>query len=695
MALDFPNNPNNLLLFNVNNTVYEFNATKNIWAVTYTDFAGAVTTVNGQDGIVLLYTANIPEAGNNLYFTNTRARNAISVTGSGTYDSANGLITIVGGVSSINNATGNVVITTANIAESGNLYYTDARVFSNIVTTFGAASNAFVNARFNAITTQNVTEVSNLYFTNARARGAISVTGSGTYDSSTGVITVVGGVSTVGGYSGNISNAQIATVVSLANVPNLTVTGNVVLSNVIFTVPNTTNTISLRAVNSSNVGAISFLGNAGELFSITDNLVGTIFSVNDISGIPSIEVNSDGRIMLGAYSGNVLVGSTTDVGGRLQVSGDLYANVIEVLDGTVTVPSISFFNDLNTGFYRTTTDSIGVTTGGTLRLTVDTAAFTGTLPWRGQDGSATDPAFSFSGDTNTGMFRTTTDSLGFTAGGTNRLTIDTTALTPTLPILGPNGSVSAPTFSFSGDTNTGIYWSSADQLSIAAGGSEQFRVTGSFSYSPTRFYTGDGSAGAPAFSFFNDTNTGFYRYTTDQMSFVSGATESFRTSASWVFFPLNLLLADGSAGSPQLRFNNDGSTGMYRDTSFSTAFSANGTRRANINSLGVMVNGNVYASSYFGDGSSLTGVGGSTQIFYTANIGYDANGRISTYRVGSTNTSSITYVQSVQPGYELNPADIYRNNNIISYVETAGGTSKTITIQYDSSNVKITNVIVT
>ena len=45
----------------------------------------------------------------------------------------------------------------------------------------------------------------NLYFTNARARGAISVTGSGSYNSSTGVITVTGGVTSVNGETGTVS----------------------------------------------------------------------------------------------------------------------------------------------------------------------------------------------------------------------------------------------------------------------------------------------------------------------------------------------------------------------------------------------------------------------------------------------------------------------------------------------------------
>ena len=38
-------------------------------------------------------------------------------------------------------------------------------------------------------------------------------------------------------------------------------------------------------------------------------------------------------------------------------------------------------------------------------------------------GSASDPTYTFDGDANTGMFRPSTDALGFSTGGTERLTI--------------------------------------------------------------------------------------------------------------------------------------------------------------------------------------------------------------------------------------------------------------------------------
>jgi hypothetical protein len=51
-------------------------------------------------------------------------------------------------------------------------------------------------------------------------------------------------------------------------------------------------------------------------------LSGTIFAVNDVSGIPSIEVDDDGEIRLAEFAGNVLIGYATDQNtGKLQVNG--------------------------------------------------------------------------------------------------------------------------------------------------------------------------------------------------------------------------------------------------------------------------------------------------------------------------------------------------------------------------------------
>lgn len=92
----------------------------------------------------------------------------------------------------------------------------------------------------------------------------------------------------------------------------------------------TTQTITQVAYTLDN-GTISWEGNAGQLFSITNNLTsGSIFSVNDVSGVPSIDVDADGTIQLAPYGTSEYIGigktnptQKLDVNGNIRTSGTI------------------------------------------------------------------------------------------------------------------------------------------------------------------------------------------------------------------------------------------------------------------------------------------------------------------------------------------------------------------------------------
>jgi hypothetical protein len=102
-------------------------------------------------------------------------------------------------------------------------------------------------------------------------------------------------------------------------------------------------TITLRVLNTGTVGTLSFEGSSGQLFSLSDTMSGTIFSVNDISGIPSIEVLDTGEIRMAQYSGFVDILSATSatstnsgalqvvggvgIGGNLYVGGTIFGTI--------------------------------------------------------------------------------------------------------------------------------------------------------------------------------------------------------------------------------------------------------------------------------------------------------------------------------------------------------------------------------
>jgi hypothetical protein len=157
--------------------------------------------------------------------------------------------------------------------------------------------------------------------------------------------------------------------------------------------------IVLKAYPQSN-GTLSFEGSAGQLFSITNDLSGVLFSVNDVSGIPSIEVNADGTVELAPYSGNVGIGVAVpaNITSKLYVAGDANITTSLVVAGVnvlssllnssntvrVTANSGSTLSNVSLNFVNTSTVQVSVTSGGT---GVANIAFTSTATGGGGSGT--------------------------------------------------------------------------------------------------------------------------------------------------------------------------------------------------------------------------------------------------------------------------------------------------------------------
>ena len=90
-------------------------------------------------------------------------------------------------------------------------------------------------------------------------------------------------------------------------------------------------------------------------------------------------------------------------------------------------------------------------------------------------GTVSAPSISFDGDTNLGIYRSGTDQLSFTTAGTERLRIDATGQIEAVSL----GTAAAPTFTFTGDPNTGIYSPGADQVAISTNGTGRLYIDAS------------------------------------------------------------------------------------------------------------------------------------------------------------------------------------------------------------------------
>ena len=149
----------------------------------------------------------------------------------------------------------------------------------------------------------------------------------------------------------------------MANNKKFVVENGLQTQNIDFVSTNGNNTIQFTMLDSDT---LSVSGNSGQLFSITDSLTGTIFAVNDISGVPSIEVFHTGKIQLAELFGNVLIGTSTDnTVDKLQINGSISATILKstVAVGTppLVVNSATLVSNLNAdlldGYQSSTSDA--------------------------------------------------------------------------------------------------------------------------------------------------------------------------------------------------------------------------------------------------------------------------------------------------------------------------------------------------
>lgn len=148
-------------------------------------------------------TNDLAEGSNNQYFTQARARSSITLvdpSGTMTYNNTTGVLTFTAvafPVTSVNGETGNVVLTTSDIAEGSNLYYSNARARASLSAGTGVSYNSTTGiisigqpvGTNNSPTFENIQVTTNVNTQYLLALGTTQST-----SISTGAVVIAGGV---------------------------------------------------------------------------------------------------------------------------------------------------------------------------------------------------------------------------------------------------------------------------------------------------------------------------------------------------------------------------------------------------------------------------------------------------------------------------------------------------------------------
>ena len=97
-------------------------------------------------------------------------------------------------------------------------------------------------------------------------------------------------------------------------------------------------------------------------------------------------------------------------------------------------------------------------------------------PLKNVDGTAVAPSITFSSEGTLGIYRVSAGVMGFSVGGALILSLTGTGLTFNTPVAFPGGSATVPSITWIANTNTGLYQPSTNQVGITTNGAQRLNV---------------------------------------------------------------------------------------------------------------------------------------------------------------------------------------------------------------------------
>lgn len=395
----------------------------------------------------------------------------------------------------------------------------------------------------------------------------ISNTGTLTLPTTTGTLALVSQIPTNSSYVDLTTGQTISGIKTFSSAPvisSITNTGTL-------TLPTTTGTLALVSQIPTNSSYVDLT---------TSQTVGG--SKTFISSINGTAIGSTTSSLASLY----IAPASTVISGAS-------AYYFTYLAAPVTVPS-AFTGTASTLFIANAPTATGGT-GYALNVAAGSSLFGGAI--LNSSGTVSLPSYAFSSDTASGLYLIGASNLGISLAGANVWNIGTSSNTFTQRLLGPSGSSSLPTYSYSSSTNSGTYFS-AGVIYTSANGANKMAISTTATLFLSNIITIPvGSVAAPILNFAADTTTGIYQAATGTFNVALTGTQYLQISSTAMDSRSVITGPGGSNSAPTYSYGLDTNTGMYRVSAGTLGFTCAGTKQLDLSSTAAQFTAPVFSSN--------------------------------------------------------------------------------------------------
>ena len=240
----------------------------------------------------------------------------------------------------------------------------------------------------------------------------------------------------------------------------------------------------------------------------------------------------------------------------------------QILNASASVinPSYSFITDPNSGIYSSASNIVDIATNSVQRLSITNTHVQPTVPIHSQHGSAANPSYSFQGDTDTGIYREGPNTIGFTTNGVARLGISDVDIVSLLPIecdnfrainLGTAGNVV-----YGNPASTSGMYFDVNRINFSTNSVQRLAIQDTSITCNQNLIIPSGTSTNCGLQFSGFANTGLH-FTGSLLYLTYGGTNMIRCQSAQLYSEVVHNFTTGTAAAPSLRAGSYSTTGLY------------------------------------------------------------------------------------------------------------------------------------